>query len=267
MNLNVEKPLLPLSSGNILLVGVKASNLTDELRTHPRIVVWDSQNEHWTNKDMPTNVRVVFMTRFISHNTSVRILAEARKRQLLVFNPDGTGSIIRQVKELLSLTRVQNTEWNQPMPTTNTTTMNTTNESVNTTNESIQETTSMTKPYQPHNKLEPLVQFIDFTKSNTENARVLLEKAKELNITTTENSLANKVATLRTKQKSTSVPKPVLQKKTISPAVVSKMDVSVEILNNIIKDLTDMREFLILTVEENHLLRDRMNTLKKALGM
>lgn len=223
-----EKPLQPLSNGNVLLVGVKASNLDEELKTHPRVVIWDSQRENWTGRDLPYNVRAVFMTRFVSHNTSTRILAEARKRQILVFNPEGTGMITRQVKELLAIHSFEAT-----LPTTLT---------------EVEEMSRFTP-----GKLKPLYPFIDFSKGNTENAKFLLEKAKELKIDTTFISLTQLMVVQRRKQNQTGVPK----------SIQPKVDVSVEILDNMIKELTDMRQFLIDTVEENRVLKGRMDSLKK----
>lgn len=97
------KPLHALQDGVVVLVGVKASNFDDEIRTHPRVIMWDSQNEHWLNKNLPTNTRAVFMTRFIGHNAYDNIVKEARKRRITIFNPQGTGIIVKQVKELLNI--------------------------------------------------------------------------------------------------------------------------------------------------------------------
>jgi regulator of replication initiation timing len=44
------------------------------------------------------------------------------------------------------------------------------------------------------------------------------------------------------------------------------VDVSVEILDGIIRGLQDMRAFLIETVDENAALREKLNTLKKVFG-
>ena len=38
MNMTEYKPLQPLPFGNILIVGGKASNFDDELKTHPRVI-------------------------------------------------------------------------------------------------------------------------------------------------------------------------------------------------------------------------------------
>jgi hypothetical protein len=220
------KPLQPLSHGTILLVGVKASNLGDEIRTHPRVTVWDSQNEHWTSKSLPDNTRAVFMTRFIGHVAFDKIVTEARKRQITIFNPDGTGMITKQVKELLGIIK--------PEPTT----------------EKVKEVTK--------GKLQPLHEFIDFNLTNTENARALMLKAKELNIDTTEESLGVMVGNRRKKATGvTGIPR----------SIQPKLDVSVEILDNMIRELKDMRDFLISTTEENRVLRAKMENFKKLMDL
>lgn len=220
--MNEIKPLTPLSGGVVLIVGVKSSNLDDEIKSHPRVVIWDSQQEHWTDKDMPANTRAVFMTRFLSHASFGKITAEARKRNINIFNPDGTGLIARQVKELLSIGPKVVKE-------------------------------SKEKVY---GKLNPLIPSIDFSLGNAENARQLMVRAKELNIETTEASLAQLVKVQRDKQGRTAVPK----------SIQAKVDVAVEMLDNAIKDMTDMRAFLIATVEENKTLKAKLEGFKKLLG-
>jgi len=80
--------------------------------------------------------------------------------------------------------------------------------------------------------------------------------AKELGIETTEGSLTQFVVVQRRKQNQTAVPK----------SLQSKLDVSVQMLDNAIKDMTDMRAFLIATVEENKQLKAKLDGFKKLLG-
>lgn len=222
--------LKPINGGVILIVGAKASNLSDELRNHPRIITWDSQNQNWIHKDIPANARAIFLTRFIGHTVFAKLQSLARKRQIPIFNPDGTGMIVKQVKELLDI---------QPKVTEMTPT-NSVNESTNEVN---------------RGKLKPLVELIDPALSNVANAKVLLEKAKELGINTTEASLAQMVSTHRRKSGVTAVPK----------SIQSKLDVSVDMLDTMIKELSDMREYLIAITEENRLLKLKVDRFKKAL--
>lgn len=233
--MNEIKPLQPLTNGGVvLIVGAKASNFDEEIKSHPRVVIWDSQQEHWTDKDMPLNTRAVFLTRFLSHAAFGKITGEARKRNINIFNPGegGTGIIARQVKELLGIGARPPVEEHVERP-------------------HVDEDTGVNS----RGKLNPLLPFIDYSKSNAENARVLLAKAGELGIETTEGSLSNLVGYQRRKRSETGVPK----------SLQSKLDVAVQLLDNAVKDISDMRQFLVETVEENKALRLRVEKFRKVL--
>jgi len=231
------KPLQPLTHGSVLIVGTMPSNFGDEIKNHPRVIMWSSQNEHWLNKSLPDNTQAVFITRFIGHNAFDNIVTEARKRRITVFNPTGTGIIAKQVKELLNINPVQTTEPTESKEV---------------------EMSNKGKKLGEKGKLNALIPFIDFSKNNIDNARgFLVKKAKELGIDTTEGSIAQFVMKQRQKQSQTGVPKSVAK---------GQVDVSVEILDGMIKELQDMRAFLIATVAENNSLRAKLDTLKKALG-
>lgn len=241
MNLNEGKPLTPLTSGIVLLVGVKASNFDEEIKTHPRVVMWESQNEHWTDKDLPSNTRAVFMTRFIGHAAFKNIVREARKRHITIFNPMGTGIIARQVRELLSIGAVH--------PTTI--------EPVIHHNEVVEIKETKVIPRPKLGRLKPLMELIDMSKTNIENARVMFAEAQRLGIQTTLSSLAQVMVGQRRKLKV----KPFAEKKQ-----GEQKDVSVEMFDNIIKSMVDMRDFVVATTKENTLLKARLQNLKKALG-
>lgn len=104
-------------------------------------------------------------------------------------------------------------------------------------------------------KLNVLIPLIDFSKSNAENAKVLLKYATDKGIKSTLGSLAQLVSNQR--------------KKTGHGAIVqsarSKLDVSVEILDKMIEDLTAMRDFIINTTEENRLLKMKLEKINKAM--
>jgi len=252
MNVTEVKPLKPLDSGIVLLVGVKASNFDDELKTHPRVVMWDSQNEHWTNKDLPSNTRAVFMTRFLGHAAFANIVAQARKRQITIFNPNGTGVIARQVKELLSIGPKEEVEVEVPevyVPTERVWKMK---------EEETEVVSNKGRKLGEKGKLNALIPFIDFNKNNIDNARgFLAKKAKELGIETTEGSIAQFVMKQRQKRGQVSPEK--------KKSVESK-DVTVEMFDAIIKQLQDMRQFFVATVAENNSLRAKLESLKKALS-
>lgn len=245
------KPLTPLKDGIVLIVGTKASNFDDELRNHPRVVMWSSLQEHWTSKDVPTNTRAIFFTRFIGHAAFRNIQEQAIKRHLTMFNPTGTGMIVKQVKELLNIDSVRTPV--EPTIETKEITV-----------------TATTDSRQVKNKLKPLIPFMDFSKSNAENGRVLYMKAIEMGIESTVNSLAQYTMVQRKKQ---SEPVTVIQnnkpvrvtRAQITERKAETVDVTVEILDGLIKGLQDMRQFLIDTVEENKTLRARVNAFKTAM--
>ena len=253
------KPLRPLESGIILLVGTKASNFSDEIRNHPRIVMWDSQQEHWTNKDMPSNTRAVFMTRFMGHSAFTKIVTEARKKNITIFNPTGTGIIVRQVRELLGL----NLTTPRSLPGV---VLSGPEDVVTKTKETVVTDTTQVK-----GKLKALIPFLDFAHSNVDNARKLIGKAKEMGIETTIGSLSQLAMVERRKQGASPSPMRlkarVLKPKVIStpPKLEEAVDVSVEILDNLIKGLQDMRAFFVATVNENNELRARVDKFKKAM--
>ena len=211
-----------LNHGNLLIVGAKVSNFDPEISTHPRVILWESQDERWVGKDLPINTQAVFLTKFVGHAQTDKIIQEARKKRIPITHAEGTGIIAKQVRQMLNLEPV---------------------------------VTKEKVPVKEHGKLHALIPSIDFTKSNIENAKFLLEKAKELGITTTEASLAHLVSSQRRKQSATAVPR----------SIRAKVDVSVEILDSMIQQLNDMRDFLIATVEENRTLRARVDKLKRAL--
>lgn len=249
-----DKPLQPLTEGIVLIVGVKTSNLNEELRNHPRVVIWDSQQEHWTSKDLPANTRAVFMTRFISHNAYDHVISQVRKRKLTVFNPEGTGLIAKQVKELLNLNpSVVKPDESVPAVVVNATPSGET----------------MGKKLGSRNKMKPLIQFIDFT-GNTrivDNAEILWQKAQELGIETTKASLCQFISKQRKLMSGASgrASKPnavVISRKSLG----TKLDVSVQMLDNAIHELQDIRDYLVATVEENAVLKARIEKFKSFLS-
>lgn len=253
---NEVKPLHPLTYGNVLIVGVKSSNFDEEIRTHPRVVLWDNQNAHWDTKDLPTNVRAVFMTRFISHKTSTKLLREARRRQITIFNPEGTGMIAKQVRELLAITKTES---------------ELTEEVIEPKTEPEVEVTEVNHANQKGvSKLDVLFKFIDSSKNIADNSRLLYAKAKEMGVETTIGSLAQVIRIARRDGRINTIVSrrgghhPVSKRE---PRRAHKyVDVSVEILDNMIKELRDMRDFLVATTEENKSLKLRIEKFKKVLN-
>jgi len=232
-----EHALKPLTDGIILLVGVKASNFDEELRTHPRITMWDSQQEHWTNKDIPTNTRAIFITRWIGHNAFGNVLAQARKRGITIFNQEGTGVIARKVKQLLNIEQPIVKKEKEAMTT---------------------ETTESTEKLR-RGRLNTLIPFIQWEKNNTDNARLLLHKAQELKVPTTLKSLTQFVMKQRKKINYISdKPKKI-------KTVENEENVSIQMFDNAIKELQEMRKFFVETMKDNKELRKKLDSFKKML--
>jgi hypothetical protein len=245
------KPLRPLDHGSVLIVGTKTGNFDDELRTHPRVILWESQDQRWTDKDVPNNVQAIFITRFIGHSHFDKILREARKKRITIFNPAGTGIIARQVKELLAL--------NPPVNTVQVLQTPIKSEPIVTKKE---ETIVLAKNYP--GKLEPLYKFIDLKKPNRELVETLVTEAEKLKISTTRASLMQLVVVRRRKAGAFQRKPAVVPVKTIP---YPQMDVSVQILDEMIKGMQDMRAFLISTVEENQTLKSKIAKFKNLLGV
>jgi len=245
--------LQPLTYGNVLIVGVKSSNFNDEIRTHPRVTIWDSQQEHWTNKDVPSNVRAIFVTRFIGHAAFKRIHTEAKKKRLTIFNPEGTGMIVRQVKELLDMNRIEEPlDMNDVVP-----------DYIKATEVKGARMTQTEAASNTRRKLYVLKPFIDFNKGNIENARYLMTKLSEFGITSTINSLANFVDRQRDGNKSPLSRNTHNLKVHRTTQAHSKTDVSVEILDNMIKELQDMRDYLVAVTAENEKLKTLIAKFRK----
>jgi hypothetical protein len=167
-------------------------------------------------------------------------MSEARKKHITIFNPMGTGIISRQVKELLATSSPVQSTIEQPTI--------------------LQETIveSKNKP----GKLTPLCALIDFKRTNKENAEVLLMEAKLRGITTTRASILQLLVVQRRKVGA------FTRKKSIVPTTSKKVqdvDVSVQILDEMIKGLTDMRQFIVSTVEENNFLRVKLAKFKRII--
>lgn len=104
-------------------------------------------------------------------------------------------------------------------------------------------------------KLNALIPLIDFGKSNSENARNLMRECVSRGIKTTEGSLAQFVSNHRRKQSGTALPK----------SARPKLDVIVDLFDNMIKEMGDMRDFIIELADENRMLKIKVDKFKKAM--
>jgi len=160
-----------------------------------------------------------------------------------MFNPEGTGIIAKQVKELLAM--------NKP--------------------ETIVDADRPTKEHkggiQP--KLTVLLPHIDWNKSNTDNARALMQRLHEFHISSTEASIANFIGVQRKRLGLSGGGR--LRKSPVRVVKVSKgksdtgLDVAVQMLDDAIQQMKDMRAFLVATTEENTRLRVKLDRFRKMM--
>lgn len=238
------KPLTPLAHGSILIVGTMSGNFGSDIRENPRVIMWDSQHESWLRKSVPDNVRAIFVTRWVGHDAFTNIIAEARKRQLTIFNPMGTGLIAKQVRELLGLSK-QNLELPQDTEK----------------KEEIEMPKSLT--HGEKGKLKPLHKFINSELTDAQNAHNLMIEAKKMGIDTTLASLENSVGVLRRKAGVIRRPASVKVVEHIKHVTPKKSDVLVQMFDNLIKEMQDMRAAYIATVDENNSLKAKIAQFKK----
>jgi len=217
-----------LNGGRAVIVGGRDKDW-QEYRRHPQFMFWSGEQKdvlrQVNNKDLPDNCKLLVISRFISHSQIEKLVVEARKRQIPIVGNKNDGEITNILEDLITPILKQNNNVNPEIKVSN------------------------------HGKLKALMPMINFAKSNVENARALYIKAKEMNISTTENSLAQYIGKERQRQQGGTVPK----------SVRNKLDVTVEMLDAIVKDISGMRDYLIELTEENRELRKRVDKFKKAL--
>lgn len=250
----------PLPYGKVVIVGAKASNFDDDIRNHPRVELWNSQEEHWTDKDLPINTRAVFFTKWVGHATWGRIMADARKRNITVFNHEGTGIIARQVRELLDLQRLREQPPEFPaIPDLPLVELNTVTDKAKLLIKEIEMTPKPKTGGVTIKKLFRLNEFIDWDKNNADNADILLKKAKELGIETTRDSLANHVGATRRK-----LGKTPTKPGGYHPRVVSTEEgVAIDTLDTAIKALQDVRAYVVAVDKENAKLKAKLDKFRK----
>lgn len=206
------------NGGKIVIIGgyAKAWN---GFRDNPQLEFWSGEQKDIVralkDKDIPANTKAVIISRFISHSELGQVMDTCRKRNIVMFPNKSDGEVSNLLDEITS---------KLPKPV-----------------KVIETPTS-------RGKLQPLLEFINFSKSNIENARALMLKAKELGIETTEQSLAQLVTMRRRKMGGTTVPN----------SVRNKLDVSVDMLDSMIQELSGMRDYLIEVTEENRILRTKL---------
>lgn len=274
---------LLLNGGRVLIVGGMNKSWSS-YRQVPQFEFWsgDQKEIHRALRDreIPANCKAVVISRFISHSELNRVLSQARKRGIVIFANKADGEVANILDEMTlhlkngATMTVQEGERKTPVDSVDTRQLP----------EATSSMLNLPTPKNPNAKLHALIPFVDFNKSNAENARLLLQgKAKELGLKTTEASIAQYVRVLRgrlnapkspavqaqrnrgnqyTKRRIESAPIAVIQKVT-DKIIEKKVDLTVKMLDGMIADLQGMRDFLISVTDENNTLKAKLAKLKE----
>jgi hypothetical protein len=224
----VMEQKIDLTKGGIVVVMIGNTGMVKEYAKHASVRFIDCKE---TPGDMlesivPENTRVAIITDGMPQYHYTWITSFCRRKNIPFLNRKSNQAIYEQLKSFF--------------PNGDTV---------------VKPTVEEVKDAQVKGKLTPLLQFIDFSKSNAENAKLLLRKAQEMDIRTTEASLSQLVSNVRRKQSGGTVPR----------SARSKLDVSVEMLDNSIRELQSMRDYLIEVTEENRMLRQKVERFKKVI--
>lgn len=80
--------------GTLLVVGGRSTNFDETVRTHPRVVIWDSTDPKTEGREPADNTKVIICTRFIRHAQFSKLQRFATKRHILMMpGLGGTGEI------------------------------------------------------------------------------------------------------------------------------------------------------------------------------
>lgn len=254
---------LLLNGGRVLIVG-GLNKAWESYRKFPQLEFWSGEQKDiqrfLRTRDIPENCKAVVISRFISHSELNRILAQARKRGVTLFPNKNDGEVANLLEEMTCHLR------NGATMTVTETKANPV-DSVNTNH--ILPPKKM-GGHQP-SKLHVLIPFMDFSQSDITNARALFKKAEELKVTTTVNSLAQFVRVHRRKVGAAPSPlsRPTHPKRTtpnerkeVKSESGSQLDITVQMLDSLIKDLQGMRDYLISVTDENNQLKAKFAAFK-----
>lgn len=219
---------IDLTKGGIAVVACMAIGYVKEYANHPSVVFLDCKsikNEELESR-VPQNVKAVILTDGLPQWHYAYLTSLARRRNIPFLVRKSTQHIYETLKGFFP-------NGGEAKPT-------------------LEEI----KDEQSKGKLTSLIPYIEWGLSNAENARKLMRICREKNIKSTEASLAQWMANQRRKHTGvTAVPR----------SARPQLDVSVELLDNMIKDLSSMRDYLIATTEENRLLKSKLERFKKAM--
>jgi hypothetical protein len=254
------------NGGTVVVVG-GWNKAWQSFRDNPRIIFWSGEQKEVArfvrNREFPANCKAVIISRFLSHTELGVVLPEARRRRITLFANKNDGEITELLDDLTRDLRERELPAPEPKPLP--------------TDTPIEETTVAKRQTAKKGELNQVIQFVDWQKTNIDNARALMATAiKDLGIRTTLNSLAQFIRVQRKKagiDNATNVGTPGAKKvkKDLSPRKVHplgpELDVAVSTLDEAIKNLADVREYLLKVTAENEELRAQNAKLKPLLDV
>lgn len=217
---------IDLTKGGVVVVLHGATGVVKEYQSHPAIIFIDGQRKlPDLSTQVPSNTRGIIVTDGLDSMNHMWVTSYCRQRNIPWLLRKSNQAVYDTIKGFFPNG-----------------------------NEVAKPTSAEVKDEFQRGKLTVLIPFINFHESNAQNAKKLLRKAQELGIKSTEASLAQFVANQRRRQSGTAIPK----------SARPQLDVSVDMLDEAIKNLTDMRDFLIKTCEENRILKAKLDKFKRA---
>lgn len=250
------------NGGTVLVVG-GWNKAWQSFRGNPRIIFWTGdQNEiarTVRRQSIPQNCKAVIVSRFISHTELGLILQDVRKRRLTLFPNKSDGEVTDLLSNMLSY--VEEVEGNQFVVSSEPVTEEPSPQEPETV---IQETTeeipvTKKKPVKK-GELNKLIPFVNWEETNYANARALIKVARtDFDIQTTEDSLAQFIRVQRHKLGKKNVGSRGTTRTTnvvklVQPAPRKgneDVDVTVKMFDELISDLSEIRNFLVKVTEEN----------------
>lgn len=84
--------------GRCLIVGGETKDLPKIYQEHPQLLIWDDNQQNITNKEVPSNVKIIMYSRWVSHDTAKKLSVAANNLHAIKFPMLKT----REIKTLLT---------------------------------------------------------------------------------------------------------------------------------------------------------------------
>jgi hypothetical protein len=210
------------NGGVILVVGGRTSNFPNEYREHPRLVFWDSTENHRIDQ-VPANTKAIVFTKFVDHSLSGGLYNYARQKGIIFTPPDkGTHRVKDTLDQLLGENPVE----------------------------------AHKKVIAAKGSIKALIEkHCDFSKGTAEEARRLLAIAQSEGIPTTIGSLNQGIQGIRRARGLTATPASAQPR-------LSQAQTALNTLDDTIAGLQILRDFVRDTEIENTQLKNQLLNIK-----